>query len=108
MIIGKLRHRLIFKVNTPTRNKHGGYVDNWSTVSTVWGKVDPLRGNELLLAEQLDTEISVRITVRYSSLVSGITNKHRIVYGSETYEINSIINPELRNEELQFMCSRLA
>ena len=64
--------------------------------------VEPLSGRELFAAQQVNAETTTRITIRY---VSGITAAMRIVHEDVVYNIQSIIDPEMRHAWLIMMCS---
>ncbi len=104
MRAGLLRHRLT--IEEPIDSTGGGVSASRKQVfedsRTVWGAVWPLRGNELLTAQQLGSEITSRIRIRYTA---GITPRHRLRLGDTTtyYDIVSIINPEMRNIYLDLM-----
>ncbi len=104
MRAGKLRHKLRVQEQVRTRTTDGGFSESWEDVYTVWGSINPLRGPEALTAEQLKSEITCRINVRYHS---GITNANRMVLeasSSQIFDIKSVINPEYRNIYLTLMC----
>lgn len=101
MRAGKLRHRLSVQKPVETRNAYGEPVPSWETFATVWGSVEPLRGREMWAAKEKEARIDVRIRTRY---LSDVTAKMRIIHGSHTYEIVSIIDIEMAHKELQLMC----
>lgn len=73
----------------------------WTDYVSAWAAIEPLRGNEFFAAQQVQSEATSKITLRY---VAGITPDMRIVHGSRIYEITSPpIDPEERHVELQVM-----
>jgi len=105
MRAGNLRHKLEIQENTPTRNAVGEEVDSWTTVATVWASIEPLSGVELLNAQQVAAETTVRIGLRYRS---GVTAAHRIKFGARIFDINVVSNVGERNRELQLLCKEAA
>lgn len=102
---GKLRHRIDIQEQSITRDSVGGEVISWSNVSTaIPAMVEPLSMNEVFRAQQSQSQITMRVKIRYQS---GIDPKMRLVYNSENYDIESIINPDFRNRELVLLCSRV-
>jgi SPP1 family predicted phage head-tail adaptor len=97
----KLRHVVIVQERTETRQPDGSYAPTWSTFATLRAAVEPLRGQEYFAAHQLQASTNVRIRVRY---VSGVTTKMRVLFESRYFEIEGIIDPEMRHRELQLMC----
>lgn len=105
MKAGKLRHRVtIQNKGTPARNSYGEEVITWATEATVWAEVDPLRGREFLEARREGAEVTTRIRVRHRD---GITPSMRVVWGSHTYDILSVIEVEGREREIHLMCREL-
>ena len=101
MEAGKLRHRVTIKQKSTTRDAAGGEVVAWTTFATVWGSVEPMRGQEYLEANRVGAQVDTRIRIRYAS---GVLPSMQAVYGSHTYDILSVINVEERNIEMQLMC----
>lgn len=94
---GELRHRVTFQTNTPTANSIGEFVDTYSDYITVWGADRPLSGVKLFQSQQANSNVTGEVEIRY---YAGIEPDMRMVIGSRTLEIVSIINPGSRNEKL--------
>ncbi len=101
---GKLRHRIALQSNTPTINSFSEPVDSWSTYKTVWGSIIPIKGKEVINADQVDSETKILIRIRYNSSVIA---QHRAVHNDIIYDINTVDNPAMRNVELLLYCTRL-
>jgi len=100
---GRLRHRLQIQTrDNDTRNAYGESVPGWSTVTTVWGSIEPLSGKEWLAQQELQSEISVRIVIRYYAGIDATT--HRVKNDGLYYDIVSVINHESRDRMLTLMC----
>lgn len=100
MRAGTLRHRVAIEqlvANSPTQNAGGEMDETWTNVATVWGAVEPLRGRELFAAQQVASEVTGTIRIRY---LAGVTPKMRCVFGTRNYDILSAVNPDERNREL--------
>lgn len=65
--------------------------------------IEPLRGRELFAAQEHSSETEVRIRIRYRD---DVTDRMRVVHDGKYYEIQSVIDPELRHRELELMCSQ--
>lgn len=103
MRAGKLRHRITIQSRHTARGTMGGESAQWVDVAQCLpAAIEPLNGRELLTAQQVQSEITVRIRLRYRP---GIEAKMRVLYRGEVYSIQYVINPELLNRELQLMCS---
>ncbi len=102
--IGALRHRLTIEAERPLADTGGGQGDPWAnplTVAAVWGRVEPLSGNERLRALRLEDSVSHRVVLRYRE---GVTARMRIVFGARVFNIRAVINPEERNRTLELLC----
>ena len=104
MRAGTLRHRIT--IQEPIGSTGGGVSasrkQSFEDFKTVWGAVWPLRGQELLAAQQVGSEVTSRIRIRY---MADITPRYRIRLGDTTtyYDIVSVINPDMRNIYLDLM-----
>jgi SPP1 family predicted phage head-tail adaptor len=110
MNIGRLRHKITPHNLVETQSTvTGEMVQSWSTGVSVWAAIEPLQGRELFTVQQFQAKIDTKITVRYSNETTGITAKSMVTHstGDQDYFVESIINPEERNIELQLMCFRV-
>ena len=101
MRAGQLRHRVTIQQKSVARNSYGEEVITWADVDTVWASVEPLRGREFIEMRRAGAEVTTRIRMRYRS---GIAPEMRVVYGSHTYDIKSVVHVEERQRELHLMC----
>ena len=104
MNAGKLRNRVTVRNLIETQSTiTGELVRTWSTVlDGVWASVEPLQGREYFAASQFQSRIDTKVTLRYSTV--NITPKMIVANGTHIYNIESVINPELKNKEIQLMC----
>jgi len=107
MRAGRLRERVQLQQRADTRDATGDVVKAWSTVATVRAAIEPLSGREFFQAEQVASNVRVRIVVRYSSDLAAIDSSWRVVDANNgnKYAIESVINRQVRGESLQLMCS---
>jgi len=104
MNIGKLRHRVALQSFSDTADSYGEAIATYTTYATVWGSIEPLSGKELLNAQQQQAEVTIRIKIRY---LSTVTEKDRVLFGDDVYEITSAINKDKRNEFLELLCKEV-
>lgn len=102
MKAGALRYKITIQQAVETRDAFGAAVVAWQTFNTCWADISPISGRELLAAQQVQSEISVRINARY---MAGVTPKMRAVHGAKIYNIVAVIDPHEMHRELQLMCS---
>lgn len=104
MRAGKLHHQITIQQANETQGPTGEMAISWSDFATVWASVEPLRGREFWAAKEQQAQVDTRIRMRYQT---GITPKMQVVFGARTYLIYAVINPEMRNIELQLMCQEV-
>jgi len=87
---------------SPVVDECGEPNTSWDELDTVWAAIEPLTGREFFAQQQVQSEITVRIRIRYrDDIVSGM----KAEYGDKTYVIQNIIDKEEKHQELQLMCS---
>ena len=106
MLAGKLRHRIVIERATLTQNDYGEEVQTFATLATVWARVEPILGKERFAAFQTQSDVDHRILVRYQSALSTLAANDRITWGSNTYDIRSVVNTDERDIELQIFATK--
>ena len=84
---GKLNRRLQIQSMTVTRDSFGAAIETWTTGSTVWGSIDPLSGTETFASEQIITQSTHVVSIRYRG---DVTTEERLVYGGWVYDIRYV------------------
>lgn len=103
MKAGDLRHRVTFQSEGGEDNlDEYGQSIGWVDVYTVWASVEPLSGREFFAAQQVNSEVSVKIRMRYRS--DAPTSDMRGFYNGKTYEVVAVIDVEERHDELHVLC----
>lgn len=101
MQIGKLRHRIKIQQQINTQNDYGALVTEWQDVVSCWAEVKPLMGKEYFTAQQVQSEVTVQIWLRYRA---GIMPTMRVVFGERHFEIVEVLNYQGRSTALQLLC----
>jgi SPP1 family predicted phage head-tail adaptor len=102
MRAGRLRHRVTIQRRLDVRDTYGDVAGgDWEDVASVWAAVEPLRGREFAELQRAGAEVTTRVVMRYRS---GIEPQMRVKYGAHVYDIESVINVDERDRELQLMC----
>jgi len=106
MRIGELRHRITIQKTTTIQDEAGQPIETWQDVCTVWAKIEDLSGREYLAAKQvLANEVTTRITIRWRNDVEPTM---RVIEGQQIFDIQSIVDPAGRKQQLQLMCKEMA
>ena len=61
---GAMTERVAIQTQARTADGIGGFTIVWNTVSSVWAKVEPLKGMEQLAAMQLQASNLFKVTIR--------------------------------------------
>lgn len=107
MRAGELRHQVLIErlSDAAGSDDYGQPITTWEAVGTFPASVTPLNGREFMAAQMLLSEITAEIRIRYQA---GITVLDRVTHGATVYNIKSVINPDMRNEELALMCKAIS
>lgn len=85
---GALRHRILIEDVTVTPDTAGDPVETWDRFAKVWAAIAPLSGNALIAAQAVQSNVSVRITIR---ALPGLLPRMRIIYRGKIYNIAAIL-----------------
>lgn len=105
---GELRHKISIQQYSKLINDYGEVeIKNngiWIDVVTVRAAIYPLSGKEFFAAETVNSEITHKVKIRY---IEGLKPSMRIVFNNRIFSIESIINFQEKNIELQLLCKEL-
>jgi SPP1 family predicted phage head-tail adaptor len=109
MAVGKMQHRLALQKPSRTDDGGGSGRTSWSTLATVWGRIESQGGAERFFGDQNEGRTTHLITIRFRR---GLTIKNRIVYQftsenvlyTRTFNIKSIENKGERDKYLELKC----
>jgi SPP1 family predicted phage head-tail adaptor len=105
MRAGKLRHRVtIQSVTEGAQDANGEPAETTATLATRWASIEPLGGSEQYRSHEVHPEVTHAVRMRY---LAGVTPKMRIVFGSRTFEIESVIVADESNREIVCACKEL-
>lgn len=102
MRIGKLRNWLTVQRKSSTRDTDGGERVEWSTVTSVWGAIEPGRNREYWGSEQIQAETGVRIRVRYPL---DVLPQDRITSGGKSYNVHGASEQFTERREIHIMAT---
>lgn len=102
MRAGRLRHRVTIEQVSEDVDSAGGPIKEWTSINTVWANVRPVRGREFSGAAQVTAEVTHRVFMRY---LANLTSADRLVFEGRVFDIESVINIDERNVELEILCT---
>ena len=104
MRAGTLRHVVTIQAPAVTKNTRGAEVVTWSTLATVRADVRTLSARELVANDQVTPIAQHLITLRYRT---GITTKHRVLWGTRYFGITSVLETDNRLRSLTLACTEI-
>lgn len=100
---GDLRQRVTFQTRTNAQDPATGVItESWANAFTVWASVATISGRELLSAQQLQSEVTHTVMVRYRTELANpqTVAAMRIVFGTRYFNILDSANENERNREV--------
>lgn len=100
-IFARMNKRVAIQAVTQTSDGQGGADEAWVTLSTVAAEIVPVGNYERMEAMKLASPVSHKVTMRY---YSGLTTKHRLLYGTRVLKIKEVVNKDEDNAIHQLRC----
>ena len=100
MRAGLLRSRVTIQQQTRADDAYGGATVTWSTFATRWAHLRPLRGSELIAAQQINSHVQGEALIRFTT---GVDATMRIVYGTRVLQILAVVNMDERDEQQRLL-----
>lgn len=101
---GKLRHRVELQEFIEVINSFGEREKYWAHVADVWAEVAPLSAKEFIAAQQGQSEISARITIRHRP---DVKPEMRIVFRGQIFGIEGVLSDPVSGlEYMTLPCSQ--
>lgn len=107
MNAGALRHVASIESEGLTSDGAGGSTSAWTEFASVRVAIEPLNGRELFAAQQTQSRVSHRVTLRYDASKVP-TTAMRVNFGGRLLYIEAVLNPEERNVWLELLCEERA
>jgi SPP1 family predicted phage head-tail adaptor len=96
----RLRQRLTLQQEVQTPDTAGGYTRGWQDVADLWAEIIPITGREKLFADQLQSQISHKIVLRYRA---GVSAGQRLMFETRAFNIRYVFNIGEDNEMLELL-----
>jgi SPP1 family predicted phage head-tail adaptor len=93
------RRITVQKINGYTK-VNGDKIPNWVDVFSAWVKVEVNSGREFWTSRKENAEWNGLFKIRYSKDRSVIDTNMQLVYGTRTFNITSVIDPEEAHREI--------
>lgn len=89
---GELNQRIKIMEEVEIADGLGGYSVSTTEVHEVWAKVIPRQGNERFFGDTVDSISNYLFVIRNDSSLT-ISEKHRILFNNEEYNISMLPDP---------------
>src|SRR4051812_31282273 len=97
---GRLNKRVTFQRLIETPDNMGGFARTWGSDLTVWGRLAPERGNEVVAQNQLQGVATGMLIVRSSNIAKTIDTTWRVLIDAKAHQIRSIQNDDQKDRFL--------
>ena len=87
---------------SPAFDEVGQPNTSWEELATIWAAIEPVSGREFWAQQQIQSEITARIRIRYRN---DVTVGMKAECNGKTYMIKYIIDYQESHKELWLMCS---
>lgn len=105
MRAGTLRHRLAFDRPDHIQNDVGEEEEVWHHQGTVWARIQPLTGRELLLSNANLSQFDTRIIIRWAPSLDSLSPKWRArnLQNGVIYNIKSITQDDMGHRSIEIL-----
>lgn len=104
MRIGRMRERVEIQGNTPTTGSRGQPTPVWATTSTVWARVQQVKGDETEQADKITAKRNYEVELRVNTAVN---TTNRLKWNSLFLSINASLTNE-RKAVTVLSCTEVA
>lgn len=101
---GYYRHPIDIEVQTEVENDYGEKTQTWATFIHTRAGINPISGREYLSAEQVNSETTHKINLRY---VPGLTPAMRVNFNGRIFKIVNIQNYYEKHTDICLMCKEV-
>src|SRR5581483_7480437 len=100
---GLLRHRIVIQYDDLARN--GAEITKTpKTLVSVWAYIESLSGREYIQAQQVNSEVTHRISIRYRPEAKP---SMRVLFGNRRFQIVTVLHDEQKRDATLLMCKEV-
>ena len=100
MAAGTKRHKLTLQTRTEALDAYGEATLTYATLAEAWARLSVVSAAEREDARGTEAEVTHKAIVRYASSYASLTPADRVTYGSRTFDIIDVFDPDGRSREL--------
>ena len=103
---GKYRHQIVIKnpATDASRDSTGARTGSGTTLATVWTEKQDWSGSEIRDTSQ---ETAVKLTKFFIRYLAAVAPKMQVVHGSDTYDIEQVLDMDGTKREMVLHCRRI-
>lgn len=91
VMIGDLRTELMLEEMTPVPDGAGGFSESWTSVATLFAKLEPIAVRDAFGADQTLEEVTHRATIRH---LPDVASGMRLAWGTRRFLILTVHDPD--------------
>ena len=103
MTAGLKRHLLTLERRSETQDTFGADVLTYAKLTDAYGSVEAVTSRERFDSQQVQAEVSHRITIGWAPLAATLTAADRITFGTRVFDIVAPMDKDGRARELQIL-----
>lgn len=104
---GSLRHPISIETSSTTKDAFGQPIQTWNQVFATRASIEMANEKELYQVDQITSQVTHLITIRWPGLLVSIAPGMRILFGSHVYSIQAVKNVSERNRVVQIFALEL-
>lgn len=106
-MINKMKERILFQKSSSQKDENGNRILKWCDFYSCFAYANNLSGDEYLTSVGTNSQTDIYFKVRYCSELSHLTtDKFRIIFRGEIYNITFIDNIQYSNKVLKIRVSK--
>ena len=102
--IGQLKHRIELQSKALTPDGTDDYTEAYTTVATIWARVDPIAGGRMIDGVQDVERVTHRFIIRYRS---DQADWQYVLFKSRRFLIRTVMNQDEDSRYLEIMAEEL-
>lgn len=96
-----LAHRLTIERRVVTKSPQGEDVITWASIGQCWAEIKPVSGRQFFSAQGQHADVTHTIRTRYRD---DIDRTMRLTSASAVYDLEAVIDVDLRHQWLEIQC----
>ena len=102
----RLRTKLMFQYDTRTKDTDGFETSDWTDKGERFCAVEPLQGREYWDAHAVLGSKPLKVRTHYDATIADVEpDRWRMLQGTTVYDIQSMVNEDMGNRWLSFLCT---